>query len=197
MASSSSDRASSGVVLNVDPVQAAVVAAKQLNCIWRTRPYLKLLQRPPPAVWSGKAAEAVRRSKDLLGVVSQQTEDVAAGDCASSIDQLLCGLEQQQFASLVAQLAVWLQQLPEVTTELAAGSSSSSSSSSQGDALDLWRSCHACMLRMASCLTMYMDRQPDSAIPHVEHLASSFDSAGATYDQARLGGSSTTGSSNR
>jgi hypothetical protein len=175
-----------------DPVQAAVVAAEQLNSLWRKGVYSKLLRRPPPASWEGTAADAANSTKGLLAALDEGL--AAARSTANRQQQVLEGLKQHNFSHLMAQLAVWLQQRPEVTLEQAACSSSSSNSSSRTDDIgssvshqgtchvtSLWTACMTSLGNMAGMLSNYTHQQPFTATPHAEHLASSLESAGGKH----------------
>jgi hypothetical protein len=115
--------------------------------------------------------------------------------------QVLEGLVQHKFSNLMAQIVVWLQQRPEVTTEQAAcsaasisnsssscGDVSSSSGSSSGGSQDkcyittLWSACMTSLGKMICVLADYTREQPCSATPHAEHMASSLESAGGEHD---------------
>lgn len=172
---------STGQLASADSVQAAVIAAKQLSAAWKTGPYSKLLQRPAPAVWEGKADAALSHTLDLLAAMRTA---LTAQHSAASTEQLLRSLEQQQAAKLMAQLVVWLQQGSEVAAEHAAGGSCSSSSS---QAVTLWRACMAFFDDMRNFLSIYQGRRSSDALPHVEHFAMALSSAG-TAEQSAVAG---------
>jgi hypothetical protein len=117
---------------------------------------------------------------------------LAAVRSTASTGQVLEGLEQHKFSHLMAQLAVWLQQRPEVITEQAACSSSDSSSSS-GDVSSssnqgtchvttLWSACMSSLDEMAGVLADYTRTQKRSAVLHAAHLATALESTGANHD---------------
>lgn len=169
MASSSSGGNSTGRVAAADPEQAAFKAAKQLSLCWNKGPCFKLLQRLILAARDSKAAEAERQTVPLLAAINT---GVAAQTSAASTEQVFQGLESQQISKLVSRLLVWLQQLPDETVKHTAGGGSSS------HAITLRTACMDCLRNTACYLGTYLNGQPTDALPHVEHLAMSLDSAG-------------------
>jgi CHAD domain-containing protein len=149
-------------------VQAAVVAAEQLKNLWKNGVCSKLLRRLPPAAWESTAADAASSTKGLLAALD---EGLAAARSTASTDKVVEGLEQHNFSHLMAQLAVWLQQRAEVTTEHAACSSSSSSNQGTCHVTTIWSACLTRLGNFAGVLARYTQTQPHSAAPHAEHLA--------------------------
>jgi hypothetical protein len=82
--SSSSSRASA--------ITQALTAARQLSSLWKPRQAAKLLNQPPPAVFTGRAKEAVQESTRLLLLLH---EGVKACHNAESAEQLLQALQEQ------------------------------------------------------------------------------------------------------
>uniref|UniRef100_A0A383WAD6 Uncharacterized protein n=1 Tax=Tetradesmus obliquus TaxID=3088 RepID=A0A383WAD6_TETOB len=178
MASSSSPGNRTGLIL-CDPVDVAVAAAKRLSTLWKTDVNFKILQRPPPAAGESKADEAMRQTIALMETLARSLVVSVSLGSAASMKQLLQGLEQQQAAKLIAQLLVWLQQLPQVSVEQAAAGSSSSSSGSGGLlANSMWAACMVALNNLSAFVFKYQRMQTTQAVPHVEHLATALDSAG-------------------
>jgi hypothetical protein len=168
-----------------DPLQAALDAAKQLSSIWKTGPHAKLLRRPPPAAWEGRAAEAWDETILLLNALLDSTSEVLARDPMEAADTkgLIDNWEKHQLAGLLARLVVWLQQGPEVRLEQNVASSSSSSNSSRSSLL-LWDLCTECLGKMFEVcandetLDIMPGSPPPQLLQHLENMTLALDEAG-------------------